>query len=142
MPVTPDHCRRWGCHRPISNGAQCGTCISGHHIKCTGLTAAQYDEIRKPDVEFKCMICITESYLHLHGTSHQSNTPTVQTDPICLTAPRQGAATPSPLKADRPWTQTPLTHQSPLGSPNHRICRYPRRLLISLKPRKNQTVTR
>ena len=54
-------CRRWGCNRKLSNGVQCGECQFRYHSKCTGLSAAQYEAACRPDYEFKCMVCITNS---------------------------------------------------------------------------------
>ena len=81
MPVTAEKCRRWGCHRTVDEGVQCGQCHSWYHPKCSGLSIAQYDEIHKPEREFKCMICITNFHPDLHNTSQPSHAPNIQTGP-------------------------------------------------------------
>ena len=61
MTVTMDICRRWGCNRKLSNGVKCGECQFWYHSKCTGLSAEQHEAACRPDYEFKCMVCITDS---------------------------------------------------------------------------------
>ena len=61
MTVIMDICRRWGCNRKLSNGVKCGECHFWYHSKCTGLSAAQHEAACRPDYEFKCMVCITDS---------------------------------------------------------------------------------